>query len=268
MRLSALALALLMLNGCATNDYAMYVEAQRSIAESQSRANIARYQMLGELVKTGDPTTKAIAAAGLLMGNQNGQQTPAPQQINAPVTASEMAYRWGSIVLPFLGGVWAVKQGADVAKNASNNAAAVSMNTNGTMAAISKSGIDGMSAGAASNSSSLVNLGTAGFNSLTTLGQSGLTNLNDLGKNSNSSLVTLGTAGINGTSAVGQSGITGAVTLGQAGITGTSTVGQSGITGAVTLGTAGITGTSTVGQAGINGVNHAVDSFIPALPAP
>lgn len=182
MRPSAIALALLMLSGCATHDYAMYVEAQRSIAESQSRANIARYQMLGELVKTGDPTTKAIAAAGLLVGNQNGQQTPAQQQINAPVTASEMAYRWGSIVLPFLGGVWAVKQGADVAKNASNNAAAVSMNTNGTMAAISKSGIDGMSANSASNSSSLVNLGTAGFNSLTTLGQSGITGTSTVGQ--------------------------------------------------------------------------------------
>ena len=232
MRPSAIALALLMLSGCATHDYAMYVEAQRSIAESQSRANIARYQMLGELVKTGDPTTKAIAAAGLLMSGQNGQGTqPQGAPIAAPVSASETALRWGSIVLPFLGGVWAVKQGADVAKNASNNAAAVSMNTNGTMAAISKSGIDGLSGSSAANTA----LGLGGFNSLTTLGQSGIT----------------------GTSTVGQAGITGAVNLGTAGIN-----------GAVNLGTAGITGTSTVGQAGIKGLNQAIDSFIPALPAP
>jgi hypothetical protein len=217
----------------------MYVEAQRAIAESQSRANIARYQMLGELVKTGDPTTKAIAAAGLLMSGQAGQSTPQQAAaINAPVSASETALRWGSIVLPFLGGVWAVKQGADVAKNASNNAAAVSMNTNGTMAAISRSGIDGMSASSAANATNLTTLGLGGFNSLTTLGQAGITGATDLGKNSNGSLVTLG----------------------QAGITGTSTVGQAGITGAVNL-----------GQAGINGVNHVVDSLAPALitlPAP
>ncbi len=235
MRPSVLALALLTLNGCATQDYAMYVEAQRSIAESQSRANIARYQMLGELVKTGDPTTKAIAAAGLLMSGQNAGSPQQAAAINAPVSASETALRWGSIVLPFLGGVWAVKQGADVAKNASNNAAAVSMNTNGTMAAISKSGIDGMSAGSASNASSLTTLGLGGFNNLTTLGQAGITGVTDLGKNSNTSLVNLG----------------------QAGITGTSTVGQAGINGAVNL-----------GQAGLNGINHTVDSLVPVLIAP
>ena len=265
MRPSALALALLMLSGCATNDYAMYVEAQRSIAESQSRANIARYQMLGELVKTGDPTTKAIAAAGLLMSGQNGQgaqQQGAP--IAAPVSASETALRWGSIVLPFLGGVWAVKQGADVAKNASNNAAAVSMNTNGTMAAISKSGIDGLSGSSAANTA----LGLGGFNSLTTLGQSGFTALTDVSKNSNSSLVNLGQAGITGTTTVGQAGLTATSTVGQAGITGAVNLGQSGITGTSTVGQAGITATSTVGQAGINGVNTSVETLVPVLLAP
>ena len=78
----------------------MYVEAQRSIAESQSRANIARYQMLGELVKTGDPTTKAIAAAGLLMSGQAGQSTPQQAAaINAPASFAEPSPQFGAIFL-------------------------------------------------------------------------------------------------------------------------------------------------------------------------
>lgn len=227
MKISVL-FAALALSGCATQEYALYAETQRAIAESKSRADIARYSAIAEIARGSDSSAKVAAVMSLTLSN--GSQA-ASSNVSAPMSSSETALRWASVLIPSVVQGYGLFQNARVAMNSSDNAAAVSMNTNGTFASISKSAVDGQS----SSSSSLAALGTAGFTSLTTLGQSGIT----------------------GAVTLGQSGNTSLVTLGQSGLTEVSNTGQSGITGAVTL-----------GQSGINGVNHTVDSLVPALPAP
>lgn len=64
-----------LLAGCATtNDYQIYVEAQRSLSRDYTVAETARLAALTEMAKSSDPTVKATAIM-LLQQLQSGAKT-------------------------------------------------------------------------------------------------------------------------------------------------------------------------------------------------
>jgi hypothetical protein len=56
-----------MISGCASNDYAVYVEAQKSLSRDRTVTEAARLSAIIEMTKSADPTVKSL---GLLMLNQ------------------------------------------------------------------------------------------------------------------------------------------------------------------------------------------------------
>jgi hypothetical protein len=71
--------AIALLSGCASNDnYRHYIAAQKSIANSRTMAEIARYNALVEIAKQGDTTAKVAATMSV------NQPVEAPQQILPP----------------------------------------------------------------------------------------------------------------------------------------------------------------------------------------
>jgi hypothetical protein len=105
----------LLLAGCASPGYEQYIAAQQSIAVSRGDAERARYNALAAIAKTGDPAASVAAAMALAMG---GQQQPV--QIAAP---QNEWLQWASVLVPALTQAYAIGQSANVAINASNNAA-------------------------------------------------------------------------------------------------------------------------------------------------
>jgi hypothetical protein len=58
----------LILSGCATKDYSLYVDAQKSISRDITVQEAARLNALIEMTKSNDPTIKAV---GIMMIQQN-----------------------------------------------------------------------------------------------------------------------------------------------------------------------------------------------------
>lgn len=75
-----LSLLFLALSGCATNDYSLYIEAQKSISRDITVQEAARLNALIEMTKSQDPTVKAI---GIMMLQQL-QQNSKPVQVDSP----------------------------------------------------------------------------------------------------------------------------------------------------------------------------------------
>jgi len=58
-----LTLGFILLTGCASNDYASYVEAHKSTSKDLTMSEIACYNSVAEAIKTGDSTMKTAAIA-------------------------------------------------------------------------------------------------------------------------------------------------------------------------------------------------------------
>jgi hypothetical protein len=71
---------LLALSGCATQDYSMYIDAQKSISRDMTVQEAARLNALIEMTKSADPTVRAV---GIMMLQQL-QQTSKTIQIDLP----------------------------------------------------------------------------------------------------------------------------------------------------------------------------------------
>jgi len=69
-----LVISSLLLAGCATNDYQIYVEAQRSVSRDLTVAETARLAALTEMAKSPDPSVKATAIM-LIQQLQAGTKT-------------------------------------------------------------------------------------------------------------------------------------------------------------------------------------------------
>lgn len=67
----------LILSGCATKDYSLYVDAQKSISRDLTVKEAARLNALIEMTKSNDPTVKAV---GIMMIQQNTK----PIQLEPP----------------------------------------------------------------------------------------------------------------------------------------------------------------------------------------
>lgn len=95
----------LALAGCATN-YDAYVEAQKVIAESKAKADIAKYAALADIAKTGDAASRVAAAMGIALGPQ-GQQT---QQIAPPRSQADTLLAAISVVLPPIAQIYGINR--------------------------------------------------------------------------------------------------------------------------------------------------------------
>lgn len=135
MKLKILAgiLAVTTLAGCATGgDYAAYAQAIEAQARYNAAAKIASANALREIGKTAGETSKTVAA--LQLGNELKQGTSGSQEtgVQAPVSASQEARAWASIVLPTVVGAYGIKANKDLGIVQSNNSRDVAMSTNAT----------------------------------------------------------------------------------------------------------------------------------------
>lgn len=120
------------LTGCASNDWAHYASAQKSIAEAEAAKEIARYQALATIAQNGDTTAKAVAA----MSIQAGTAASRPTQLATPVSTEERIRSWLGIIVPGVVQGYAVNRNAQVAITQSNNSAAVAQSTNSAFVGI------------------------------------------------------------------------------------------------------------------------------------
>lgn len=63
-------LFLMLLSGCASKDYVVYVEAQKSLSRDATVTEAARLSTILEMTKSADPTVRAVGLM-LLQQNQN-----------------------------------------------------------------------------------------------------------------------------------------------------------------------------------------------------
>ena len=175
------------LSGCASNDYQKYSETQVTIARYKAEAEKARYQVLAEVVKKGDPTASVAAIMSMQMGMGGAQE----QRIDAPKNASDDAFKWASLLLPTVVQGFGIMENAKVATTQSNNAAAVSMNTNGTFASIANTGSNNQASMASNANAGFVSIAGSATSALTNVANSSNTSLANLGNSSNTALSNL-----------------------------------------------------------------------------
>lgn len=63
----------LLLSGCATQDYSLYLDAQKSISRDNTVQEAARLNALIEMTKSADPTVKAVGIMLLQQLQQNSK---------------------------------------------------------------------------------------------------------------------------------------------------------------------------------------------------
>jgi hypothetical protein len=131
MKIIALAVGAVALTGCASmTDYSLYAETQQVIAKEKARAEVARFEALREIAKTGDPTAQVAAVITL---NQNSQSSTQIQGVAPPTNLHDTLLKWASIIVPSAVNVYGIGKNAEVAINNSNNARDISLDTNNTM---------------------------------------------------------------------------------------------------------------------------------------
>jgi hypothetical protein len=166
------AISILALTGCATDDYKRYSETQAAIASARSNAEVARYQALAEIARSGDSTAKVAAVMSLQMGV--GQGASQPQQIALPRTAGDVALQWASILLPSLTQVYGINANRQVAITQSNNQAAVAQNTNNTFATMNAAGHTSNVAISGQGFTAVTGVANAGLTAVTAVANTGI----------------------------------------------------------------------------------------------
>jgi len=173
--------AALLLAGCAnTQEYKLYADTQRSIAQADAMAEAARWNALQEIAKSGDTTAKVAAAMALQAGGQRGGSS-ARQNIAPPKSSAEIALQWTSLLLPNLTQFYSINRNSAVAMQQSNNAtvlgikqsdnqATVTTNTNAAFANIAGAGLSTAATIAAGGFNGIANVAGAGLNAATTAG--------------------------------------------------------------------------------------------------
>jgi hypothetical protein len=129
-KLLAIVAASVALVGCGTTEqYKMYADTQKSIAQANAMAETARYAALAEIAKTGDSGARVAAVMSINFGAQGGN-SPRVQQVAPPKTFGETALQWTSVLLPSLTNLYGISANRSIATTQSNNAAATAASTN------------------------------------------------------------------------------------------------------------------------------------------
>lgn len=139
-KLLAILTASLALAGCGTTEqYKMYADTQKSIAQANAMAETARYAALAEIAKTGDSGARVAAVMSINFGAQGGAG-PRVQQVAPPKTFGETALQWTSVLLPSVTSLYGINANKAIAVTQSNNAAATAASTNAAMVNIANGG--------------------------------------------------------------------------------------------------------------------------------
>jgi len=158
-----------LLSACANADYQKYSETQVTIARYKAEAEKARYAVLAEVVKKGDPASSVAAVMSMQMGVMSGAQE---QKIDAPRNSGDDALKWASLLLPTAVQGFGIYENAKVATTQSNNATATAINTNGTFASIANTGSNNQASMAANSNAGIVSVANGATTSLATLANS------------------------------------------------------------------------------------------------
>jgi hypothetical protein len=105
--------------GCASsNEYKMYADTQKSVAEARAKAEIARYQALADIAKTGDAAARVAAVISI------NQSTPQQREamVAQPTSGGDTALKWASVIFPSLTQIYGINRNTEVAiVNSSNS---------------------------------------------------------------------------------------------------------------------------------------------------
>jgi hypothetical protein len=185
----ATTLAVLSLVGCASTDYTKYSETQVAIARYKAEAEKARYAVLTEIVKKGDPTASVAAVMSMQMGMGGNAQE---QRLEAPRSSGDDALKWASLLIPSAVQGFGIYANAKVATTQSNNATTTSLSTNSTFASIANTGSNNQASMASSANSAITGVAGSATTALANISNNATTALTSMGNSSNTALTNMG----------------------------------------------------------------------------
>jgi hypothetical protein len=193
-KLLAILTATVALVGCGTTEqYKMYAETQKSIAQANAMAETARYAALAEIAKTGDSGARVAAVMSINFGAQGGNG-PRVQQIAPPKTFGDTALQWTSVLLPSVTSLYGINANRQVAITQSNNQAAVAQSTNATFATMNSNMATSNTAIANSGFTAVTNVANTGIAQVGTTAAAGLTAVTTVNANSNTAITNVSNA--------------------------------------------------------------------------
>jgi hypothetical protein len=166
----------LALVGCASTDYTKYSETQVAIARYKAESEKARYAVLAEIVKKGDPTASVAA----VMSMQMGMNAPQEQRLEAPRNSGDDALKWASLLIPTAVQGFGIYANARVATTQSNNATTTALSTNSTFASIANTGSNNQASMASNSNSAIQSISGTATTALTNMGSSANTALTSM----------------------------------------------------------------------------------------
>jgi len=169
-------LIVLALVGCASTDYTKYSETQVAIARYKAESEKARYAVLAEIVKKGDPTASVAA----VMSMQMGMNAPQEQRLEAPRNSGDDALKWASLLIPTAVQGFGIYANARVATTQSNNATTTALSTNSTFASIANTGSNNQASMASNANTAITGVAGSATTALFNMGNSSNTALTNM----------------------------------------------------------------------------------------
>ena len=170
-------LIVLALVGCASTDYTKYSETQVAIARYKAESEKARYAVLAEIVKKGDPTASVAAVMSMQMGMGGNAQE---QRLEAPRNSGDDALKWASLLIPTAVQGFGIYANARVATTQSNNATTTALSTNSTFASIANTGSNNQASMASNANTAITSVAGSANTALTSMGNSANTALTSM----------------------------------------------------------------------------------------
>jgi hypothetical protein len=182
---------ILLLSGCASgNNYKMYAETQRAIADAEARKETARYNALMEIARQGDTASKVAAVMSIQFNNAGNANSK--QQIAPPTDPGETALRWAGVLVPGLAQFYTINQNSKVAITQSNNSTQLGMKQSDNQTAVAvntNSAFTNMNAAGLTTANSIATTGLSTANSIATTGMTSIVNVANTGSNNLTSTV-------------------------------------------------------------------------------
>jgi hypothetical protein len=170
-------LIVLALVGCASTDYTKYSETQVAIARYKAESEKARYAVLAEIVKKGDPTASVAAVMSMQFGMGGNVQE---QRLEAPRSSGDDMLKWASLLVPTAVQGFGIYANAKVATTQSNNATTTALSTNSTFASIANTGSNNQASMASNSNSAIQSISGTATTALTSMGNSANTALTSM----------------------------------------------------------------------------------------
>jgi hypothetical protein len=168
-------LIVLALVGCASTDYTKYSETQVAIARYKAESEKARYAVLAEIVKKGDPTASVAA----VMSMQMGMGAPQEQRLEAPRSSGDDMLKWASLLVPTAVQGFGIYANARVATTQSNNATTTALSTNSTFASIANTGSNNQASMASNANSAITGVANSATTALSGMATTNATNVSN-----------------------------------------------------------------------------------------